>query len=136
MSQFKAKAESLFRLPGYFKKVSEICQKNNILFVADEIQTGLARTGKLFACEHEGVRPDIMVIGKALSGGFYPVSAILADKPILGLFTPGEHGSTFGGNPLAAAVSRAALAVICEERLAQRAGTNGNISYGTIGGDS
>ena len=106
---------------GYLKKVSEICKKNNVLFIADEIQTGLARTGKLFACEYEGVRPDIMVIGKALGGGFYPVSATLADKPILGLFTPGEHGSTFGGNPLAAAVSRAALAVIRDEKLAQRA---------------
>ena len=106
---------------GYLKKVSDICKKNNVLFIADEIQTGLARTGKLFACEHEGVRPDIMVIGKALGGGFYPVSATLADKPILGLFTPGEHGSTFGGNPLAAAVSRAALAVIRDEKLAQRA---------------
>ncbi|MGA7192633.1 MAG: ornithine--oxo-acid transaminase [Anaerolineales bacterium] len=106
---------------GYLKKVSEICKKNNVLFVADEIQTGLARTGKLFACDYGGVRPDIMIIGKALAGGFYPVSAILADKPILGLFTPGEHGSTFGGSPLAAAVARAALAVIRDERLAQRA---------------
>jgi len=106
---------------GYLKKVSEVCKKNNVLFIADEIQTGLARTGKLFACEHEDVRPDIMVIGKALGGGFYPVSAILADKLILGLFTPGEHGSTFGGNPLAAAVARAALAVIRDERLANRA---------------
>ena len=106
---------------GYLKKVSEICKKNNVLFIADEIQTGLARTGRLFASEHEGVRPDIMIIGKALGGGFYPISAILADKPILGLFTPGEHGSTFGGNPLAAAVARAALAVIREEKLAQRA---------------
>ena len=106
---------------GYLKKVSEICKKNNVVFIADEIQTGLARTGRLFASEHEGVRPDIMIIGKALGGGFYPISAILADKPILGLFTPGEHGSTFGGNPLAAAVERAALAVIGEEKLAQRA---------------
>ena len=106
---------------GYLKKVSEICKKNNVLFVADEIQTGLARTGKLFACDYEGVRPDIMIIGKALAGGFYPVSAILADKPILGLFAPGEHGSTFGGSPLAAAVARAALAVIRDEKLAQRA---------------
>jgi len=106
---------------GYLKKVSDICKKNNVLFIADEIQTGLARTGKLFACEHEGVRPDLTIIGKALGGGFYPVSAVLADKPILGLFTPGEHGSTFGGNPLAAAVSRAALAVIRDEKLAQRA---------------
>ncbi len=106
---------------GYLRKVSEICKRNNVLFIADEIQTGLARTGKLFACEHEGVRPDIAIIGKALAGGFYPVSAILADQPILGLFTPGEHGSTFGGNPLAAAVARAALAVIRDERLAERA---------------
>ncbi len=110
---------------GYLKKVSEICKKNNVLFIADEIQTGLARTGKLFACDHEGVRPDVMIIGKALAGGFYPVSAILADTPVLGLFTPGEHGSTFGGNPLAAAVARAALAVIREERLAERAETLG-----------
>jgi ornithine--oxo-acid transaminase len=106
---------------GYLKKVAEVCKKNNVLFMADEIQTGLARTGRLFACEYEGVRPDVMIVGKALSGGFYPVSAVLADKPILGLFKPGEHGSTFGGNPLAAAVGRAALRVIREEKLAERA---------------
>ncbi len=106
---------------GYLRKVAEICKRNNVLFIADEIQTGLGRTGKLFASQHEGVRPDIVIIGKALSGGFYPVSAILADKPILGLFTPGEHGSTFGGNPLGAAVARAALAVLREEKLAERA---------------
>jgi ornithine--oxo-acid transaminase len=105
---------------GYLKKVSEICKENNVLFMADEIQTGLARTGKLFASQHEDVRPDVVIIGKALAGGFYPVSAVLADKPILGLFTPGEHGSTFGGNPLAAAVSRAALKVIRDEKLAER----------------
>ncbi len=105
---------------GYLKKVSEICAKNNVLFMADEIQTGLARTGKLFASQHEDVRPDVVIIGKALAGGFYPVSAVLADKHILGLFTAGEHGSTFGGNPLAAAVSRAALRVIREEKLAER----------------
>lgn len=106
---------------GYLKKVAEICRKNNVLLVADEIQTGLCRTGKLFASDHEGVRPDIVIIGKALAGGFYPVSAVLADKPILGLFTPGEHGSTFGGNPLAAAVARAALKVMRDEKLAERA---------------
>lgn len=110
---------------GYLKKVAEICKKHNVLFMADEIQTGLGRTGKLFACDYESVRPDIVVIGKALAGGFYPVSAILADKPILGLFTPGEHGSTFGGNPLAAATARAALAVIRDEKLAERAETMG-----------
>ena len=106
---------------GYLKAVSEICRKNNVLFMADEIQTGLARTGKLFACQHEDVRPDVTIIGKALAGGFYPISAVLADTAILGLFKPGEHGSTFGGNPLAAAVARAALRVIRDEKLAQRA---------------
>ena len=106
---------------GFLKQVAEICRRHNVLFIADEIQTGLGRTGKLFACDHEGVRPDIMVIGKALSGGFYPVSATLADKSILGLFRPGEHGSTFGGNPLGAAVARASLKVIREEKLAERA---------------
>jgi ornithine--oxo-acid transaminase len=110
---------------GYLRAVADLCKKNNVLLMADEIQTGLGRTGKLFACEHEGVRPDVMIVGKALSGGFYPVSAILADEPILGLFEPGEHGSTFGGNPLGAAVARAALAVIRDEKLAERAETLG-----------
>lgn len=105
---------------GYLKQVAEICKRNNVLFMADEIQTGLARTGKMFACEHEDVRADVMIVGKALSGGFYPVSAVLADKDILGLFTPGEHGSTFGGNPLGAAVARAALRVIREEKLVEQ----------------
>lgn len=105
---------------GYLKQVADLCKKNNVLFVADEIQTGLARTGKLFASQHEEVRPDIVIVGKALAGGFYPVSAVLADKPILGLFQPGEHGSTFGGNPLAAAVARASLKVIRDEKLAER----------------
>ena len=89
--------------------------------MADEIQTGLGRTGSLFAAQQEAVRPDITIIGKALAGGFYPVSAVLADRPLLGLFQPGEHGSTFGGNPLAAATARAALRVIVEENLAGRA---------------
>jgi len=102
---------------GYLEKTREICRQNNILFIADEIQTGLGRTGKLFACQHENVRPDITIIGKALSGGFYPVSAILADEEILGLIRPGEHGSTFGGSPLAAAVARASIKVIIEENL-------------------
>jgi len=106
---------------GYLKEVAELCKKNNVLLIADEIQTGLGRTGKLFASQHEDVRPDMVVIGKALSGGFYPVSAVLADAPLLGLFAPGEHGSTFGGNPLAAAIARAALRVIRDEKLAERA---------------
>jgi ornithine--oxo-acid transaminase len=106
---------------GYLKEVARICRENRVLFMADEIQTGLGRTGRLFACEHEGVRPDVVIVGKAVSGGFYPVSAVLADEPLLGLFSPGEHGSTFGGNPLAAAVARAALGVIRDEHLAARA---------------
>jgi ornithine--oxo-acid transaminase len=111
---------------GYLQSVQSICQKNNILFIADEIQTGLGRTGKLFASQHENVRPDIVIIGKALSGGFYPVSAVLADQKIMGLFQPGEHGSTFGGNPLGAAVARAALRVIQESKLIERAEELGN----------
>jgi ornithine--oxo-acid transaminase len=110
---------------GYLKRVAEICRKNNVLFMADEIQTGLGRTGKLFAAQHEDVRPDVTIIGKAMAGGFYPVSAVLADKAILGHFKPGEHGSTFGGNPLAAAVARAALKVIRDEDLAERSRTLG-----------
>lgn len=111
---------------GYLKQVAEICRENNVLFIADEIQTGLCRTGKLFASHHEGVRPDMIVVGKALSGGFYPISAVLADKAILGLFKPGEHGSTFGGNPLAAAIARAALKVLVEENLSARSAELGN----------
>jgi ornithine--oxo-acid transaminase len=110
---------------GYLKKVRETCSKNNVLFIADEIQTGLGRTGKLFASDHEGVRPDLVVIGKALAGGFYPVSAVLGDEPLMGLFSPGEHGSTFGGNPLAAAVARAALKVIVDEHLIENAAVQG-----------
>jgi ornithine--oxo-acid transaminase len=106
---------------GYLHEVKQICEANNILFIADEIQTGLGRTGALFACQHEDVRPDMMVIGKALSGGFYPVSAVLSDKSILGLINPGEHGSTFGGNPLGAAVAVAALKVIDDEGLIENA---------------
>ncbi len=106
---------------GYLKKVSEICKKQNVLLVCDEIQTGLGRTGKLFASWHEDVKPDMITIGKALAGGFYPVSAVLASRQLLGLFTPGEHGSTFGGNPLAAAVARAAIRVIVEEKLVENA---------------
>lgn len=105
---------------GFLKEAYDVCHKNNVLFVADEIQTGFGRTGKLFASEHEAVKPDITIVGKALSGGFYPVSAVLADKEILGLFKPGDHGSTFGGNPLGAAIGRAALNVLVEEDLVKR----------------
>jgi len=106
---------------GYLAQLRHICTRRDILLIADEIQTGLGRTGKLFAVDHEKVRPDILVIGKALSGGFYPVSAILADAQLLGLFQPGEHGSTFGGNPLGAAVARAALQVLVDENMIENA---------------
>lgn len=105
---------------GYLKGIEQLCRERNILFICDEIQAGLGRSGKLFAHYYEGVRPDIVIIGKALSGGFYPVSAILADKAVLGVIKPGEHGSTFGGNPLAAAVAVRALEVIEEEKLIER----------------
>ncbi len=111
---------------GYLKGVEQICKENNILFICDEIQSGLGRAGKLFAHYYENVRPDIVIIGKALSGGFYPVSAILADKEILGVIKPGEHGSTFGGNPLAAAVAVRALEVIEEENLIEKSYEMGN----------
>jgi ornithine--oxo-acid transaminase len=106
---------------GYLRSLRQICDEHNVLLIGDEIQTGLGRTGAMFAFDHEGVRPDIMVIGKALSGGFYPVSAILADRPLMSLFRPGQHGSTFGGNPLGAAVARASLQVIREEGLIENA---------------
>jgi ornithine--oxo-acid transaminase len=110
---------------GYLRQVRELCTKNNVLFIADEIQTGLGRTGKLFACDYESVRPDMITIGKALSGGFYPVSAVIADKEFLGLFQPGEHGSTFGGNPLGMAIARAALRVLVEEQMIENSARMG-----------
>jgi ornithine--oxo-acid transaminase len=102
---------------GYLKGIEALCREHRVLFIADEIQSGLGRTGKLFAFEHEGVRPDVVIIGKALAGGFYPVSGILADDDVMGVFHPGDHGSTFGGNPLGAAVARAALRVLVEEKM-------------------
>jgi len=105
---------------GYIRRVREICTRHDVLMIADEIQTGLGRTGKLLACEHEGVQPDVVTLGKALSGGMYPVSAVLSSREVLGVFGPGEHGSTFGGNPLACAVAREALKVIVDEHLCER----------------
>lgn len=106
---------------GYLRSVRRLCDERRVLFVADEVQTGFGRTGDMFGCDHEGVRPDVLVVGKALGGGYYPVSAALADDEIMGLFGPGDHGSTFGGNPLASAVAEAALEVIVSENLAGRA---------------
>ena len=112
---------------GYLTQVRALCTKYNVLFIADEIQTGLARTGKMLACDHEGVRPDILILGKALSGGVLPVSAVLADDFIMMNIQPGEHGSTYGGNPLACAVAMSALTVIKEEKLAENAEAMGQL---------
>jgi ornithine--oxo-acid transaminase len=112
---------------GYLKKAYDLCHKNNVLFIADEVQTGIARTGKLLACDHEGVHPDILILGKALSGGIMPISAVLASDDIMLTILPGEHGSTFGGNCLAAKVSIAALEVIKNEKLAENAERLGKI---------
>jgi len=117
---------------GYLKEVSAICKRNNVLLMVDEIQSGLGRTGKLFAYMHEGIRPDLVIIGKALAGGFYPVSAVLASREILGVFQPGDHGSTFGGNPLACAVARAALRVLVEEKLVERSAESGAYFLGLL----
>lgn len=106
---------------GFLKGASELCKKYNVLFIADEVQTGIARTGRLIACHHEDVQPDILILGKALSGGMYPVSAVLANDEIMNVIKPGQHGSTFGGNPIACAVAVAALDVVEEEKLSERA---------------
>lgn len=112
---------------GFLKKAYELCKKHNVLFMADEVQTGIARTGKLLACDHEGVRPDILILGKAISGGVMPVSCVLADDEIMLCIKPGEHGSTFGGNPIAGKVAMAALEVVKEEKLAENAMRLGEI---------
>lgn len=106
---------------GYLTEVRRLCTKYNVLFIADEVQTGLSRTGRLLACDHENVRPDILVLGKALSGGLYPVSAVLANDSIMMTIRPGEHGSTYGGNPIACQVAKAALQVLLDEKLAENA---------------
>ena len=106
---------------GYLSKAKELCEKHNVLFIADEVQTGIARTGKLLAVHHENVQPDILILGKAISGGVYPVSAVLANNEIMNVIKPGQHGSTFGGNPVAAAVAIAALEVVKDEKLAENA---------------
>jgi ornithine--oxo-acid transaminase len=117
---------------GYLQEAAALCRRHNVLLMTDEIQTGLGRTGKLFASEHEGVRPDVMIVGKALSGGFYPVSAVLTGEEILGLFVPGDHGSTFGGNPLGSAIARTALDVIVDEGLVERSAELGDYFRGRL----
>ncbi len=110
---------------GFLRAAAEICRDNNVLLVADEIQSGLGRTGKLFAFEHENVKPDMVIIGKALSGGMYPVSAVVASQEVLGVFKPGDHGSTYGGNPLGSAIAREALKIIVEEKLSEKSAESG-----------
>ena len=110
---------------GYLKRVREICTKHNVLFLADEVQTGLGRTGKMFAFDHEGVTPDIIILGKALGGGLLPVSACVGTKPVMSVLQPGEHGSTFGGMPLSMTVAIEALDILLEEKLAERAAALG-----------
>jgi ornithine--oxo-acid transaminase len=117
---------------GFLRQAREICNRHSVLLIADEIQTGLGRTGKLFACDWEGVRPDGITIAKALSGGFYPVSAVLARRELLGVFGPGDHGSTFGGNPLAAAVAREAIRVLVEEGMVENARVQGEYLLGRL----
>ncbi len=117
---------------GYLRQVAALCRENNVLLMLDEIQSGLGRTGKLFAYMHENVTPDVVIIGKALSGGFYPVSAVLSSREILGVFRPGDHGSTFGGNPLACAIARAALKVIVDEDLSARSAELGEYALNYI----
>ncbi len=112
---------------GYLKTVRELCTKYNVLFIADEVQTGIARTGKILACDHEEVKSDILILGKALSGGVFPVSAVLANNSVMDVIKPGQHGSTFGGNPIAAKVAMAAMEVVVDEKLAENAQNLGNI---------
>jgi ornithine--oxo-acid transaminase len=117
---------------GYLRQIAALCRENNVLLMLDEIQSGLGRTGKLFAYMHESVTPDVVIIGKALSGGFYPISAVLSSREILGVFRPGDHGSTFGGNPLACAIARAALKVIVDEDLSARSAELGEYALNYI----
>jgi ornithine--oxo-acid transaminase len=121
----QAEAGILIPPDGFLKKAEEICEKNNVLFIADEIQTGLGRVGRLFACEYEGIKPDMTVIGKSLGGGCYAISAVLSTAEVMGVIKPGEHGSTFGGNPLACVVAREALRVIQDEKLVENAAEKG-----------
>ena len=125
MEPIQGEAGIMIPPEGFIKKAYDVCKKNKVLFMADEIQTGFGRTGKFLCCEYEGVTPEVLIVGKALGGGVYPVSAALASKEVMGVFNPGDHGSTFGGNPLAAAVAIASLDVLIEEKLAERSSEMG-----------
>lgn len=125
MEPIQCEAGVLLPPDGFLRELSALCTENRVLLIADEIQTGLGRTGALFACDHEGVTPDMYILGKALSGGFYPVSAVVSRREVLGVFGPGSHGSTFGGNPLGCAVARTALRVLQEEELVARSADQG-----------
>jgi ornithine--oxo-acid transaminase len=117
---------------GFLKEAASICRENRVLLITDEIQSGLGRTGKLFAYMHEGIKPDVLIIGKALAGGFYPVSAVLASREIMDVYRPGDHGSTFGGNPLGCAVARTALRVLVEEKMVEHSGELGGYFLGLL----
>jgi ornithine--oxo-acid transaminase len=117
---------------GFLRRAAELCRANNVLLMLDEIQTGLGRTGKTFCYQHEGITPDVLVLGKALSGGFYPVSAMLAREDVMAVFKPGDHGSTFGGNPLGCAVAMAALEVIEQEKLVERSARLGEMVFSRL----
>jgi ornithine--oxo-acid transaminase len=132
MEPIQGEAGILVPPAGYLKEVSALCKKHNVLLLADEVQTGFARTGKMFCCQHEDVLPDVMILGKALGGGVLPVSAIAATEEVMAVFEPGQHGSTFGGNPLAAAVGVAALDVLVEEKLADQAAELGEYLRGKL----
>ena len=125
LEPIQCEAGILLPPPGFLRALRALCTERNVLLMADEIQTGLGRTGRTFACDHEDVRPDVYILGKALSGGFYPVSAVVASREVLGVFGPGSHGSTYGGNPLGCAVARTALRVLADERLTERSATLG-----------
>jgi ornithine--oxo-acid transaminase len=119
--------------PGYLQGVRELCSRYNVLFIADEVQTGLGRTGKLLCCDHENVKPDILILGKALGGGVLPVSAVLSSNEVMDVLHPGQHGSTFGGNPLACAVATASLQVLLEENMIENAAVMGDIFRSRLG---
>ncbi|MEO7218281.1 MAG: aminotransferase class III-fold pyridoxal phosphate-dependent enzyme, partial [Gemmatimonadaceae bacterium] len=132
MEPIQCEAGILIPPAGYLRATSDLCRENNVLFMADEIQTGLGRTGLMFACDHEDVKPDVYILGKALAGGFYPVSAVVSSRDVLEVFRAGTHGSTFGGNPLGCAVARTAIRVLTDENLVQKSAELGSWFVGQV----